>query len=89
MEHLNYPGIYVDEPRFLVVMELAGQETAIYGGYFVTRQEAEDGVLFRASQLLQCSMVDPELERCTARLVCEHGQVFFCYQPDEFNYKVQ
>lgn len=88
VEHLRYPDVYVDAPAFLVVLELDGQEAAIYGGYIISQREAEDGILFRASQLLQCSMVDPLLETCTARLVCEFGTVRFEYQPDDFSYGV-
>lgn len=89
VEHLRYPDIYVDEPSFLVVLELDGQEAAIYGGYIIDQREAEDGILFRASQLLQCSMVDPVLSTCTARLVCEHGTVHFQYDEENFSYVIR
>ena len=86
VEHLRYPDVYVDSPDFLVVLELDGREVSVYGGYIINQRDAEDGILFRASQLLQCSMVDPLLSQCTARFVCEFGTVRFEYLPEDFSY---
>ena len=88
MEHLLHPDVYIDEPRFLVVLEKDDREAAIYGGYIITEERVGEGILFRATQLLQCSMVDPSLSTCTARLVCEFGAVRFSYQPENFSYAV-
>lgn len=89
MEHLLYPDLYIDTPRFLIVLEKNGQEVAVYGGYIITEQRASEGILFRATQLMRCSMVDPELVSCTARLVCEFGVVQFSYQTETFSYAVE
>lgn len=89
VEHLRYSGIYVDDPAFLVVLVKDGQEAAVYGGYIIEPEDATEGVLFRATQLLECSMVDPVLRHCTATLVSEHGSVQFAYDPLNFNYQIQ
>ena len=88
MEHLLHPDVYVDTPSFLVILEKDGLEAAVYGGYIITEDRVCDGILFRASQLLQCSMVNPLLTTCTARLSCEFGTVRFIYQPENFSYAV-
>lgn len=89
MEHLRYPDVYIDEPGFLVVLEKDGREVSYFGGYIIDEAEAADGIMFRASQLLQCSMVDPILSTCTARFVCEHGTVHFIYDEEKFSYVVR
>lgn len=88
VEHVRYSGIYVDDPDFLVILSWEGQEAAVYGGYIIEVEEAEDAILFRASQLLECSMVDPIMNKCTARFVCEHGSVQFKYDEENFTYGV-
>jgi hypothetical protein len=88
-EHVRYPGIYVNEPGFLVVLSMHGQDLAVYGGYCIEPEQACDAVLFRAARLLHCSMVNSILTTCSARLVCDHGIVYFEYQPEEYSYQTK
>lgn len=88
VEHVRYSGIYVDDPDFLVVLYWNGQEAVVFGGYLIELEEAADAILFRASQLIECSMVDPILKYCIARFVCEHGTVQFEYDEEKFSYVV-
>ncbi len=88
VEHVRYSGIYVEDPDFLVVLLWQGQEAATFGGHIIELEEAAEAILFRATQLLECSMVDPILKNCTARFVCEHGTVQFEYDEENFTYGV-
>lgn len=88
MEHLLHPDLYVEAPRFLVILEKDGREVAVFGGHIITEEDACYGILFRATQLLQCSMVNPLLSTCTAKFVCEFGSVQFTYRPEDFSYQV-
>lgn len=89
VEHLKYPDVYIEEPSFLVVLYRDGQEASIFGGHIITADEASEAILFRATQLLECSMVDPLLNTCTAHLVCEHGIVRFHFDPPTFSYVIE
>ena len=86
-EHVKLFGVFVDSPTFLVEIRNESEKLGVFGFYVMARRELEDAVLFRATHLMKCSMVDPVLNQVTAHVSCNLGEIVFTYDEDEFGFR--
>lgn len=88
-EHVGYPDVFVTDPECLVVLYLAGQQEKTFGLHFCTVKELEDHIMFRATELCKCSMVDRGLlSLVDAKLLTPQGHSWFRYDPEDFVFRV-
>lgn len=85
-EHLLCPGILVADTEWVITIIHSGKVIGEYGCYFGSREEIEDGILFRASRLLGVSMMDSELVNCEGVVEGAEGFCVFSYIPEEFQF---
>lgn len=88
IEHLSAFDVYIEEPEILVCFYEADQFLAVFGLWHCAPNELVDALLFRATELGNCTMVDPRLEKIKARLVTPEGDCWFVYDKENFCYKV-
>lgn len=86
-EHVALDHEYVVDPERLVVFYVAGQERKIYGLHSCSVADLKTAILNRATELMQCSMVDRHLlDQCEARLVTRDGCATFRYNHASYSY---
>jgi hypothetical protein len=88
VEHVGLANEYLVDPEFLIVLAAESGATKIFGLHYCELQEFKNAILFRATELMGCSMVDPILIQCKARLVNRQGEAWFHYDPNLFGYAV-
>ncbi len=87
-EHVGLPNEYLVDPEFLIVLVAEGSESRIFGLHYCELEELKNSILFRATEMMSCSMVDQILTQCKARLVTRAGEAWFQYEPELFGYIV-
>ena len=88
VEHVGLHNEWVVDPEFLIVLSAPGQDDKVYGLHYCEVEELKNSILFRATEMMSCSMVDPLLTQCKARLVTRDGSAWFHYDPEQFRYAV-
>lgn len=91
IEHLLCPGVLIEGAAAYVRIRLSTQETEqIYGFYWLTKEAVEDGILFRACSLLQCSCVDPSLleVRAEIELPNQPKRLYASYVPEDMAFQI-
>lgn len=91
-EHLLFPGIFLQEPSYLVFIRQDTVDLGVYGFDFCTMRELEIAILCRACEAMECSMVNTALHRCIGVVKTSaesEDQVIFVYNDKKFIYEKQ
>ncbi len=82
-EHLWLTGVFVPQPQFLITILWRGRELGTFGVHAASRTEVEDGIWFRAVQLLPPGPIEEELGNCQARVTWEELECWFTYDKNK------
>ena len=86
IEHVGLQGIFIEEPNAFIAFYLNGNPSSVFGIYFAPLEELQDAIMDRATEICDCSMVDPQLSECTACLIAPDGWAEFHYDPEKFKF---
>ena len=85
-EHPLFPGEVVTNPEGLLRIYHDDQLLGTYGFYRLSRQDLEDAVMLRATQLLSCSCVNDQLQDVWARAETRDRYAEFSYNPAKISF---
>lgn len=88
-EHVRFPGIYVDDPEFLVVIHHRENPVMYLGGYLITIEELAPAILSHAAEYLDCGPFSERLSECPAWFVCRAGTLWLEFSPTRLTYIVK
>ena len=89
-EHVLLPGIFIQEPAYVVSVRYQNKELDIFGFDVCSDRELGTAILCRACELMKCSMVNPALQNCIGVVNRNHGigeEKVFDYDDKQFTFK--
>jgi hypothetical protein len=88
-EHVLLPGIFIQEPAYLVFIHYKKKELGIFGFDVCGDRELGTAILCRACELIRASMVNKTLHDCVGvvKLNEENGEeTVFTYDDNKFTF---